>query len=113
MYRSRPLTAYGGVQAPPRNIKSIVNGHHLRSSAQENGTLMNILGDMTVIHKHGTVLSQYQPSDPNAEQIGEKFGAAFVNINKTAVLNNWIADEIVQFGRRQDENLRNLEMVSR
>jgi len=39
----------------------------LRSSAQENGTLMNILGDMTVIHKHGTVLSQYQPSDPNAE----------------------------------------------
>ena len=36
-----------------------------------------------------------------------------MNINKEKVLNNWIKDEIVNFERRQDESLKNLELHSK
>ena len=36
-----------------------------------------------------------------------------MNINKKKVLNNWIKDEIVNFERRQDESLKNLELHSK
>lgn len=109
--RARPYTAYGGIAAPPRNIKSIVRDQYVRSSVEQNGQLENILSDMNVISRGGA--SYPFLGQQNADLITEKFGAKYVNINKTKVLNKWIKEEIVKFEERQDESLKNLDLQSK
>jgi hypothetical protein len=46
----------------------------------------------------------------NSDLMNEKFGAHYVNINKKKLLSNWIKDELVNFERRQDESLKNLDL---
>ena len=70
--RTRPATAYGGIAAPPRNIKSIVRDQYVKSSVEQNGKLENILTDMNVIPRGsfpvGSLLEQ------NNDLVSEKFG---------------------------------------
>lgn len=64
---------------------------------------------MNVIHR-GVFPSSF--IDTTTDQVSEKFGPKFVNINKKKVLKNWIKDEIVKFERGQEESLKNIELQS-
>ena len=80
--KTRPATAYGGIgmKELPRNIKSIVKDSFVKSSQEKNEQLENILTDMNVINRTNIPISSL--NETNTEQISEKFGPAFVNINK-------------------------------
>ena len=73
--RARPYTAYGGVAAnlAPRNIKSLVRDQYVKTTAEQNGKLENILDHMNVLPRGNYPVSMLLDQN-NADLISEKFG---------------------------------------
>ena len=75
---SRPLTSYGGMHTPARNIKSICNGLNTSVAGNEANILKQKLHRMTVLGN-------------NAKS------ASVNNLNNEYIVNNWISDELTKF----------------
>ena len=91
---ARPMSAFGGVSAPPRNIKSRFGDIEADASVRGLHDLGNLLSRMTVVGGAGGPRGNSRKKRP-------KTGIA--SYDKKKMLDNWIGEELSKFEVKQSD----------
>lgn len=103
----RPQTAYGGVKAPERNIKSIVNYEMLSAKKKGQEKLKSHLDHLNVGRAN---LSHSAGGRKMKMGSGGMTRTSYSKFpDKQGILRNWIAEELHKFEQNQASQLKGAE----